>query len=575
MRFIIYCAVIWAASACTTSPVEPDIDPVAAPAEIDSTSFLQKQRFDAALDQAANEIRTIVESPEEGQRYRALGVDMFSSVLLPKVYIENNFRPLWFTHPDSLQRVAEMIEFVAGLEYHGFVPEHYHYAEIKQQLDSYRANKELLFDGNALAQADMMFTDAYFISAAHIYHGKVDQEKLTAEWEIRRNKSNVNFDMSLFEMLKGGETVEESFRQFYPDLGGYEVMMAEARRLQSLRESDFSVKVDAKTISIKPGDSAIYIADIKQKLAFWSLYTPDSLTHPNVYDEGAVQAIKKLQKQFGFNADGVIGSLTLRALNMSPADRMNQIYANLERLRWKPDSLEPRYVMVNIADFSLRLQQGRDTLISMRVIVGKNYRKTPVFNSTITYLVLSPAWTVPPTILRNDVLPAVRKNVNYLADKNMQVLNSQGKPVDPTTVNWSRDGMKYTIRQAPGAQNALGKVKFMFPNKHNVYLHDTPSRELFARDERAFSSGCIRIEKPFDLAKILLADMPDWTEERVREGMNSKSERTIVLKSPVGVYIYYLTSWGMPNGEVNFRNDLYERDAEILKVLKEKHYGWN
>ena len=162
-----------------------------------------------------------------------------------------------------------------------------------------------------------------------------------------------------------------------------------------------------------------------------------------------------------------------------------------------------------------------------------------------------------------------------MANADVAVTGTEATGSSGNVVVWSETAIPYTIRQAPGAQNALGKVKFMFPNKHNVYLHDTPSRELFARDERAFSSGCIRIEQPFELAKILLAEMPEWTEERIREGMNSKSERTVVHKSPVGVYIYYLTSWGMPNGEVNYRNDLYERDAEILKVLKEKHYGWN
>jgi murein L,D-transpeptidase YcbB/YkuD len=573
MRYLIFLT-LFAAIACTNIPTEPEPTP-AAPVEVDSTAFLRQQRFETALANAANEVRSIIESREEGQRYKAMGVELFSSVLLPKMYVENEFKPLWFTHIDSLSRVAQMIEFVAGLEYHGFIPDHYHYAEIRQKLEAYRADKELLFDGFALAQADMMFTDAFFISAAHIYHGKVDQEKLTAEWEIRRDKPNVQFDKILTDMLKSDKSVEEAFRQLYPDLGGYEAMVAEARRLQSLRESDFTVKINPKALSIKPGDSAEYIAAIKDKLAFWSLYTADSTSNANVYDSLAVEGIKKLQKQFGYNTDGAIGELTLKALNMPVEERINQIYVNLERLRWKPDSLEPKFIMVNIADYSLRLQEGRDTLISMRVIVGKNYRKTPVFNSTITYLVLSPTWTVPPTILRNDVLPAVRKNINYLSGKNMQVLNSQGKVVDPATVNWSRDGMKYIIRQAPGPQNALGKVKFMFPNKHNVYLHDTPSRELFARDERAFSSGCIRIEKPFELAKLLLADMPEWTDDRIRDGMNSKSERTVVLKSPVGVYIYYLTAWGMPDGMVNYRSDLYERDAEILKVLREKHEGWN
>jgi murein L,D-transpeptidase YcbB/YkuD len=300
------------------------------------------------------------------------------------------------------------------------------------------------------------------------------------------------------------------------------------------------------------------------------LYQTDTLDNIYKYDEKAVDGIKKLQELFGYNTDGAIGKNTLKALNMPVKERISQLYVNMERMRWMPDSLEPLYVMVNIADFTLGAFRGSDTLITMRTIVGKNYRETPVFNSKITYLVMSPSWTVPPTIQRKDIIPEVSKSVGYLAGKNMKVFDSKGKSIDPSTVNWRRDGMRYTIRQAPGASNALGKVKFMFPNKHNVYLHDTPTRELFKRDERTFSSGCIRIEKPFELAQLLMADMPDWTPERIRQSMNSGSERTVVLKSPVGVYIYYLTAWGGSDGKIHYRSDIYERDKEMLKVLKDK-----
>ncbi|KAF5069111.1 L,D-transpeptidase catalytic domain [anaerobic digester metagenome] len=288
-----------------------------------------------------------------------------------------------------------------------------------------------------------------------------------------------------------------------------------------------------------------------------------------------LESVRKLQEQFGYNTDGAIGKNALKALNMTMEQRIDKLYVNMERLRWMPDSLEHTYIQVNIADFSLDVFREGDTLLRMRTIVGKEYRETPVFNARITYLVFSPSWTVPPTIQRNDVIPEVRRNTGYLAGKNMKVYDSKGRLVDPASVNWSRDGMRYTIRQSPGAQNALGKVKFMFPNKHNVYLHDTPSRNLFARDERTFSSGCIRIEKPYDLALILMSDMEGWTPERIRQAMDAGVERTVVLKNPAGVYLTYLTAWATKEGVIHYRSDIYNRDAEMLKALKDKHTKWN
>lgn len=209
-------------------------------------------------------------------------------------------------------------------------------------------------------------------------------------------------------------------------------------------------------------------------------------------------------------------------------------------------------------------------MLFMKTIVGQDFRETPVFNSQISYLVMSPSWHVPPTIKKKDVIPSVIKDINYLKKKKMLVYDASGKVVDPATINWRKDGMRYSVKQQPGAYNSLGKVKFMFPNKHNVYLHDTPSRSLFTRDERAFSSGCIRVEFPFELATLLLADMPEWTPERIRKAMDSGVERTVVLKDKVGVYIYYLTAWGNAAGKISYRTDIYNRDKVIEKAIKEK-----
>ncbi|EIM74493.1 ErfK/YbiS/YcfS/YnhG family protein [Nitritalea halalkaliphila LW7] len=281
----------------------------------------------------------------------------------------------------------------------------------------------------------------------------------------------------------------------------------------------------------------------------------------------------RLQQRLGLNQDGVIGNGTLAGLNEPPAQQMQKLAVNMERLRWLPDTLkEETVIVVNIANFRMDLIQNRDTLFSTEAIVGKNYRKTPVFNAEMSYLVFSPTWTVPPTILANDVLPAVKKDMNYLKSKQMRVLTFDGKEVDPTKINWqslSARGFPYMIRQDPGPQNSLGAVKFMFPNRYNVYIHDTPSREQFGRDNRALSSGCIRIREPERLAVLLLEDQ-GWTPERIAAAMKRKTEENVRLKRPIPVVLLYLTAWTDEGGRLQWREDIYTRDAELAAALRSK-----
>lgn len=562
--------------ACTEHPRDPEPDQAyVVPDPVALRDAARVARFDSALAGAATEVRYLLEHREEGRRYRAGGEDLYSSVLLPAIYAYRGFVPLWFTHPDSLRQVHEMLQFVNEAGLHGLDPSQYHLAGLESLAEELMAGDTLAATPNLLAHMDVLLTDAWLILASHLYYGKVDQEQLKASWEIRRDKASVPFGDDLAYLMEHHGNVAQAFSKYYPDLGGYTALLAEARRLRGMAPP--GADVGGPKASLKPGDSSVYVAAIKERLAYWQLYTPDSTVHPHRYDTLTARAVMRMQEQFGLNPDGAIGSLTLRAMNTTPAKRLEKIYVNMERMRWKPDSLGKRYIVVNIADFRLRYFDGVSLhpALDMRVIVGRNYRATPVFHARMTYLVLSPTWTVPPTIQRNDVLPAVRKDPGYLARNNMRVMDSRGQLLDPAKVDWARDGMRVIIRQLPGARNALGRVKFMFPNKYNVYLHDTPSRELFARDERAFSSGCIRIEKPFELTKALLSDMPGWDENRIRQAMDSSHEQTVTLRTPADIYIYYLTAWGTPTGEVHYRNDLYDRDAEVLKALAAKHPGWN
>ena len=232
--------------------------------------------------------------------------------------------------------------------------------------------------------------------------------------------------------------------------------------------------------------------------------------------------------------------------------------------------IPPSFVLVDIAGFDITVFRDGTPVWESRVQVGKPYRSTPIFRAAISYLVLNPTWTVPPVILKNDILPAVRKNPAYLASKNLRVIDYQGREVDPATVDWSGATVKnfpYLLRQDPSPSNSLGLIKFMFPNEHNVYLHDTPSKELFARDVRAFSSGCIRVERPFELAELLLADPEDWSREKIKAAVDSKETRTVKLETPVPILLYYWTVQGRPDGSTQFLRDIYGRDDAVLKAL--------
>jgi murein L,D-transpeptidase YcbB/YkuD len=247
---------------------------------------------------------------------------------------------------------------------------------------------------------------------------------------------------------------------------------------------------------------------------------------------------------------------------------------NLERLRWLPDNLGRRHVLVNIAAAELQLVENGEETLSMRVVTGRPYRQTPVFSGEISYLVFNPYWHVPHSIATRDQLPEIQKDRSYLDRLQLKVFQGWGtnaQPIDPSTIDWaslSQNRFPYRIRQEPGPHNALGRVKFMFPNPHSVYLHDTPSRGLFAKAERTFSSGCIRLERPIELAEHLLSDHAQWSPQRIQSVLkNPSAEQSVSLRTRVPVHLQYWTAWADADGTIHFRNDAYQRDGAVLKAL--------
>ena len=283
----------------------------------------------------------------------------------------------------------------------------------------------------------------------------------------------------------------------------------------------------------------------------------------------------RFQRRHGLDADGVVGPATLAALNVPARERVRQIDVNLERWRWLPQDLGRHYILLNIANFELAVVDDSRVTLNMRTVVGRTYRRTPVFSDRVTYMVLNPRWSVPYNIATQDILPKLKADPNYLANMNMKLFEGWGadrRELSQSDVDWSQvtaRSFNYHLRQEPGPSNALGQVKFMFPNPFNVYLHDTSARELFARTERTFSSGCIRLERPLDLAEYLLSDNGKWTRADLDRAVASGVEQTVNLSAPMPVHLLYWTAWSETEGPVQFRADIYSRDAPVRDALDE------
>jgi murein L,D-transpeptidase YcbB/YkuD len=312
------------------------------------------------------------------------------------------------------------------------------------------------------------------------------------------------------------------------------------------------------------------ILALRARLAASGDSTSQPTAEPEQFDEALEAALKNFQMRHGLEADGAVGARTLQALNVDVAARIEQIRVDLERLRWVAQDLGGDYLLVDIAGFSARLHLDGALAWSSRVVVGRPYRKTPAFRATMRSIVLNPAWTVPPTILREDVLPEIIKDRGYLERHNMHVIDKAGGPVDPAAIDWGQYRSRpfpYRIVEEPGPANPLGALKFEFPNRYGVYLHDSPAKALFERTERAFSSGCIRLEAPHSLAVLLLDDAGQWGMDALRAAIESRATRTLPVKRRVPVMALYLTAEASDDGRVAFRVDLYGADAKVSVAL--------
>jgi len=404
--------------------------------------------------------------------------------------------------------------------------------------------------------------------------GRINPKHLSFGFSVEQKK----YDLAQFvrDKLLSATNVATVLDEMEPPFAGYRRTEAALIRYTELAGKDTGERLPSSAKPIDPGQQYVGVPRLRQILQLVGDLPADG-TPPadsRFYDGALVEAVKSFQRRHALTDDGRIGAETLRQLNVPVADRVRQLQLALERWRWLPSEFPQPPIIVNIPDFQLRaLNEANKIDLQMRVVVGKALRtETPVFTRDMTYVVLRPYWNVPPSILRGEIVPAIRRNRDYIANKRYEVTTFDGKVVTDGTISddvlAQLQAGKLTVRQKPGPTNALGLVKLMFPNEFNVYLHSTPAREAFSRTRRDFSHGCIRVEQPAELTTWALRNNPGWTLDRVKESMTSgKDNVTVKLTRPIPVFIVYATALAYENDEVHFYDDIYGHDADLAKAL--------
>ena len=507
-----------------------------------------------------------IEALDAGFTVEVLGDRLLARSALSEFYAANSYELAWRS-PDQRSQLLTAIESASK---DGLDPRDYH-AEVLAELSS-RPLEDLSPD--LQADLDLLFSDAFLMLGSHLLEGKVNPHTIHAEWTANRRQRDM--EQVLAQALASGDinTAMEALRPTHVDY--HKLVQARQTLTELLGQPWLPVPAGP---TIRPGERDERLVEIRRRLIALGDLSGSDATEPNLYGGELETGLPLFQARHGLEPDGIIGRNTLAAINMLPIERVRQIDATLERWRWLPESLGERFVLVNIAGYELKLVDKGTELIRQRVIVGQPFRQTPVFSDRIRYLVVNPTWTVPRRLMIEDQLPQIIRNPDYLQRLNMRVFRGWGadrQQIDPATIDWStlsKNNFPYQLVQEPGPQNALGQIKFMFPNQYDVYLHDTPSQGLFGRVDRSFSSGCIRVEQPFVLAEKLLADAPGWNRDRIRAAVDSAEPKTIMLANPVPVYLQYWTSWVDDKGQLQFRNDIYNRDSRLLAQLRETPAG--
>ncbi len=496
------------------------------------------------------------------------------SDVLPDFYRARGYRPAWIDDGLELADAFSFLQALPLVAEDGLNPENYHLAAIETllaEVGTARSKKPGTVTSEALADLEMLLTDAFLLCGSHLVHGQVNPETIQSEWFIKGRYEDL---AAALEKGLAEKNIPGALASLRPSHAVYRGLMKAFRDYGAVAGAG-GWPVFPPGPKLKKGERGARVESLSNSLAAMGDFVPSADADHSLFDGRLEDAVKAFQRRHGLEPDGVVGTQTAAALNVPAGSRLIQIRANLERWRWITQDLGQEYILINVADFRLGVVEGDREIMSMAAIVGRSYRRTPDFSGKLAYIEVNPTWTVPPKLAREDILPKIQRDPGYLTEKGIRVFENWtdgAREIDPGDIDWSQvkpDRLPYKFRQDPGPQNALGRIKFVFPNKFDVYLHDTPEHELFTRAVRNFSSGCIRIERPVDLAEYVLRENPEWNRERILAAMEGPETRIIRLRNSLSVHVLYWTAWLADDGRVHFREDIYLRDAALYGALEQ------
>jgi L,D-transpeptidase YcbB len=512
---------------------------------------------DAPVRVPDERLRTLlVHAPDSGLAVVLDGGDTLRiSAQTVAFYRRNRYRPAWSEQTEATASARAVHASVAAAQHDGLDPNRYGHDVAERLLDALatKDRKELDEDTRSryAAELDLVLSEGFMRYATDLVRGTIDPEEVGRSWRIPRPDAPTE---AVLRSAVRGDPVQIADR-LRPQSVQYRRLMSGLQRLREARDAGGWLPLPAD-IRVAEGDSTTAVIALRSRLASSEDPREAALARrgadrPAVYDRDLRDALRHFQRRHGIDDDGLVGSSTLRELNHTVDERIAEVRLNLDRWRWLPTQLGSLYVMVNIAGFELEVVENGRPIEAMNVVVGKPGWTTPVFADTMKYIVVNPYWTPPQSILQEEIYPAMARDPGYLARNNFER---------------TRDG---TIRQRPGRNNALGRYKFMFPNDDNIYLHDTPASHLFSRARRDFSHGCVRVERPADLARLLVTKTTQHSPAALDGMLATGAEKWITMRRPVPIYIVYFTTWAKEDGTLRFHHDVYGHDGELDGVREE------
>ncbi len=480
---------------------------------------------------------------------------------LVEFYEQREFRPLWSDEKGRMDRAYDLLQVIVRAKEEGLNPAEYYLDDLRPLWDSGGVGESV--------KLDLLLSAALYRYGKDVSSGKGNPAELDPDWHLRGQTADMR---SLFEQVALKSSISTLLKEIPPQHAGYKALRHQLQHSRELAQRGGWQPLGSGPV-LKPGVQHDQVLQLRRRLQQTGDLLLDPFPDMDVYDRWLEEAVMRYQARHGLEVDGKVGPNTRRSLNVTVSDRIRQLRINMERWRWLPRTLGKRYVVVNMTGFELYIMENGSEILSMPVIVGKAYRSTPTFSGRISYMEYNPYWTIPKKIVLEDIIPRQLRDPSYLSRKKIKVFRGWENPreVDPGTVDWRNvnpERFPYWMRQEPGPRNALGNLKFLFSNPYAVYLHGTPDKHLFDRVVRAFSSGCIRVKDPVRLAAFLLNDGTQQMEEEILANIHLGTNQGINLPVAVPIYLIYWTAWVDDEGRLNFRDDIYGRDARLNALFK-------